>query len=152
MRGDAGWFVNAEQAASEPLAPDNPVIGFHDPGIIIPLRPKVAARQQGVAIQIPVGTREVVPQHRRSRLRFFGHAKRQIGLNEPVQRFGHMARGLIIFDNGPEPVDRADILATLQVVTPNLHLLARQMIEREIELQLGFRRIGAARIPRHQLA
>ena len=42
---------------------------------------------------------------------------------------------------GVEPVDRGEMLRTLQVVAPDLHLLAGQLVADHVHLQLGVARV-----------
>ena len=56
---------------------------------------------------VPLAARIVVAEHRgRTRCASFIDAERQIRLHQPVQRFRHVARGLILLDHVAETTDR----------------------------------------------
>ena len=64
-----------------------------------------------------------------------GQAQRQISLDQTVQRLGGVRRGLEILDHNTEPVDGSGIVAPLQVIAPDLHFLAGQMVKGQVELE-----------------
>ena len=58
----------------------------------------------------------------------------EVGLDETVKCLRRVARGLEILHHHTEPANGCRVVAAAQVVAPNLHLLAREMIEGEVEL------------------
>ena len=64
-------------------------------------------------------------------------AEGEIGFRQAMQRLRRVCRCLILFDDHTEPIDRRGILLPVQIVAADLHLLARQMIVGQIDLQSG---------------
>ncbi len=60
---------------------------------------------------------------------------RQIRLGHAVQGLGNMGGGLEFLDHRPEPVDRRQMLAPLEIVASDLHLLAGQVVPGQFDLQ-----------------
>src|SRR5207237_2675169 len=83
-------------------------------------------------------------EHRSVRFGLLAEADRQIAFDEALQRFRHMRRRLKIIDHSFEAVYRRQILSPLQVISTDLHLLAGEMIPREVQLQPAVARGFAA--------
>src|SRR5579862_2045013 len=103
------------------------------------LRRDVAADQR-VGILVPMTARIVVAENSGVFLGLLGKAERQIALDETLQSFGHVRRRLVIVDDPLEAVHRRQIFALLQIVAADFHLLAGEMVVREVEFQLRDRK------------
>src|SRR3546814_8094344 len=62
-----------------------------------------------------------------------------------------MGRRLVALDDDAEAVDGGEILAAVLVEAADLHVLAGQMVEREVDLELGVARVLAVGEAAHQL-
>src|SRR6516164_7836851 len=93
-----------------------------------------AGSDEGIRIDIPFAARVIVAEHRGIGLGLVVEAERQIALDEAFQSFGNVRRRLIIVDDPFETVHRRQILSALQIIAADLHLLAGEMISREIQL------------------
>src|SRR5260370_32578365 len=132
------WGKSGRQSGSEstPDVPGEPAFGR---------RTGCAGSDEGIRIDIPLAARVVVAEHRGIRCGLLVEAERQIALDETFQCFGNMPRRLKIINDAFEPVHRRHILSPLQIIAAYLHLLAGEVIPREIQLYLGVSRIFAIR-------
>ena len=103
------------------------------------------ALHERVAVGIPVGPRIVGSEHGGDLLRLAGEADREIRLDETVQRFGNVGRGLVVGDDLLEAVDRREVFATLEIVAADFHFLAGELIADHVGLQLGVAGVVAFR-------
>ena len=62
-----------------------------------------------------------------------------------MQGLGCVRRRLIVLDDDAKAVDRGQILPLAQVVAADRHVLAGQVIPRQIDLELGIAGVLAAR-------
>ena len=76
-----------------------------------------------------------MPEDRTCGLRLIHQTKRQIGLDQTMQRLWCVGRGLKILNNHAEPVCRCRKIIAFQIVTSDFHFLGRQMIKGQVELQ-----------------
>ena len=124
----------------QPFALDHLTIDRGQPVAAFRLRHKALTFQETEAVLIKRAGLVIVTKDRGSGLRLISEAKRKIGLNQPVQRFCGVGCGLEILHHNLEPVDGSRIILALKVIAPDLHFLASQMIEGQIELH--HRRLG----------
>ncbi len=68
-------------------------------------------------------------------LRLIGQAKRQICLNQTLERLRGVGRCLELLDNHTEAVDRGSVMTLLEVVAADFHLFRGEMVEGEIEFE-----------------
>src|SRR5712664_1000637 len=111
--------------------------GPGDVGTLILARFETAGLYKIIGVLVPAAVGKIVPEHGGSGLRLADDADRHIGLGQPGQRFLDMPRGLILGHHGLEAVDRADIVALLELVAADRHFLAGKLIARAFELGLG---------------
>src|SRR5215471_14826763 len=98
---------------------------------------------QSVAVLVPLATGIIVAKDGGVCFGFVVEAERQVTLDKPFQRLGHMCRRLIIVDDTFEAVHRSQVLTPLQVVSTDFHFLSGEMITSEIKLELGVSGISA---------
>ena len=91
-------------------------------------------RNEPVGPMIPFASRVVPAEHRRRLLGFLRDSESEIALHEPLERLGRMVRGLILFDHLAEPKSRRKPLAGALLEVADLHLLAREMVVKYVEL------------------
>src|SRR5262249_5626851 len=108
-----------------------------DPGALGLARLEPAGFHQPIGVRVPRAVREIVAQHCGGSLRLVDDAERHIDLGEPHQRLLAVARRLILGHHDLEPVDRACVVALLQIITADRHLLAGQLIPGDVDLALG---------------
>ena len=106
------------------------------------LRPEVDSRQEHVAVRVPRAARVVVAEHRGGGLGLLGHAEREVGFDQPEHRLGHVGGRLVVLDDRAEAVDRGQVLAFLQIEAADFHMLAGQVVARQVELQRRIARIA----------
>src|SRR6187402_507469 len=90
--------------------------GAADPGALIFARLQAARTHQPVGVLVPAAFREIVPQDCGRSLRLLHDAERHIALREPHQRLLDVARRLVLGDNNLETVDRAGVVAAIEVI------------------------------------
>src|SRR5271165_1326987 len=122
-----------------------------DPGTLVLARLQTPRLHQSIGVLVPAAVWKIVTQHRGRSLRLVYDAQRHVGLGEPHERFLDMTRPLISRHHDLEPVDRAGEFASLQVPASDLHLLARKLVARHLDLSFGGDSILGARIPAHYL-
>src|ERR1700682_1525899 len=115
-------------------------------GTLILARFETAGLYKIIGVLVPAAVGKIVPEHGRGGLRLGDDADRHIGLGQPGQGFLDMPRGLILGHHGLEAVDRAGVLALLEIVAADVHFLAGELIARAFELGLGGGGIFASRI------
>ena len=71
---------------------------------------------------------EIVPEHGGGRLRLVDDAERHVGLGQAHQRLLDVTGGLVLADDVAEAVDRGGVVAALEVVAADLHLLAGELV------------------------
>ena len=84
-------------------------------------------------------------------LRFLGHAESSIGLRQTVQGFRRMGGRVVLGEHRLKSVDGRQMLVAKQVVPPDFHLLASEMIDRQVQLDTGVAGINTVGIARYQL-
>ena len=85
-------------------------------------------------------------EHGRRGLRLADEPHGEVGLDQALQRLLDVPRILVLGDDDVEAVDRGDVLALLEIVAPDLHLLARELVAGHDHLLAGVRRIFRIRI------
>src|SRR5213075_488128 len=95
---------------------------------------RTAAGHQPIGFLIPAAARVVVAEHGRILLGLLDEAERQVALDEALQRFRDMLRGLVIVDAAAESVYRRQRRGTVQVIAADLLFLAGELVAREGEL------------------
>src|SRR5215471_1338685 len=95
-----------------------------DPMALVLVGLKTLRLHQGIGVLVPTAVREIVAQHRCRGLRFLHNAERHVGFGKPQQRFLDVARALIARHHDLEAIDGANIVAGVQVLPADLHLLA----------------------------
>src|SRR3979411_474295 len=120
--------------------------GPGDIGTLILARFETAGLYKIIGVLVPAAVGKIVPEHGSSGLRLADDADRHIGLGKPRQRFLDMSRGLILGDHGLEAIDRAGIVALIEIVAADIHFLAGKLVARAFELGLGADRIFRGRI------
>ncbi len=118
------------------------------PGLLPPLRHRRTLHlpvgdELVIAIHVPFAAGIVMSQHRRRPPRLVRQAEDQIDLRQPVQRLGHVVGGLEIVHHALEAADRGGVQMLLLVPAADVHLLAGQMVAREVDLQPRIAAIGA---------
>src|SRR6478735_12001067 len=158
LRSRQGRPGSVMQAPSETAEPENAadrareaLEGAADIGATILARLQTAALQQLVGVLVPRAIREVVAEHGRGSLGFVGDAHRHIGLGQAHQRLLDMPRRLVLDDDLAEAVHRAGVVALLQIVAADVHLLAGELVARHQELLLGVQHVFRLRIICDQL-
>src|SRR5829696_7310919 len=116
-----------------------------DPGPFAFLRLEPAGPYEPVSSLVPGAVREIVAEHRRRRLRLLHDPERQVRLGQAHQSFFDMARGLILRDYHLETIDRSRVIALVEIVAADHHLLAGDLIASDIDLLLGADRILGVR-------
>src|ERR1700682_859525 len=102
-------------------------------GTLILARLETAGLYKIIGVLVPAAVRKVVAKHGGRGLRLADDADRHIGLGQPGQRFLDVACGLILGHHGLEAVDRADVVAFLEIFAADLHLLAGQLVARAFQ-------------------
>src|SRR6202171_547134 len=92
-------------------------------GTLILARLETAGLYKIIGVLVPAAVRKIMPEHGGGGLRLADHADRHIGLGQPGQRFLDMPRGLVLGHHGLEAVDRAGIVALLEIVAADVHFL-----------------------------
>jgi hypothetical protein len=87
-----------------------------------------------------------VAEHGGRGLRFLHDPERHIGLGEPEQGFLDVARPLIAGHHDLEAIDGAGVVAAVQQLPPDVHLLAGQLVAGDLDLALGGDGVFAVRI------
>src|SRR6266480_6954060 len=111
--------------------------GPGDIGTLILARLETAGLYKIISVLVPAAGGKIVPEHSCRGLRLARDADRHIGLGQTGQRFLDVPCGLILGDDGLEPVDGGGVVALLHVVTADRHFLARELVARAFELGLG---------------
>src|ERR1700694_5260435 len=111
--------------------------GPGDIGALVLARLETAGLYKIIGVLVPAAARKMVPEHGGSGLRLADDADRHIGLGQPGQRFLDMPRGLILGHHGLEAVDRAGVVALLEIVAADVHFLAGKLIACALKLGLG---------------
>ena len=101
-----------------------------------------AGGEQPIGILVPLAARVVVAEHGGGRLGFGLDAERIVGLGQAVEGLGRLRRRLVVHDHRLEAIDGGDVGALLEVVAPDFHLLAGQMVAGEHRLGLGVLGVG----------
>src|SRR5579885_54338 len=122
-----------------------------EPGAALLLRLQILGFQQIVAHLVPAAAGVVVAEHRGGGLRLVVHAQRQVAFGQPLEGLRHMAGGLVLLHHGPEAVDGGEILSAILVPAPDLHLLAREMVAAEVDLERRVAGIGRSGKAVHDL-
>src|SRR5580704_1852851 len=120
-------------------------------GSLVLLRLVAAGLHQIIGVLVPFAVGKIVPEHGRRGLRLADLPDRHVGLRQARQRLLDMARGLVLRDHGLEAVDARDVVAFLQIVAADIHLLARELVARTFHLGLGADGIFGVRIFAHHL-
>src|ERR1700694_3901605 len=115
-------------------------------GTLILARLETAGLYKIIGVLVPAAVRKIVPEHGRGGLRLADDADRHIGLGQPGQRFFDVPGGLILGHHGLEAVDRAGVIALVEIVAPDIHFLAGELIARAFELGLGLVGVFRGRI------
>src|SRR3982074_3002582 len=90
--------------------------GFGDVGPLILARLETAGLYKIIGVLVPAAIRKIVPEHGGGGLCLADDADRHIGLGEPGQGFLDMPSGLILGHHGLEAVDRAGVVALLEII------------------------------------
>src|SRR5712692_2610720 len=106
-------------------------------GTLVLARLETSGLYKIIGVLVPAAVGKIVPEHGCRSLRLADDADRHIGLGQPGQRFLDMPRGLILGHHGLEAVDRAGVIALVEIVAPDIHFLAGELIARAFELGLG---------------
>src|SRR5215210_3995428 len=107
-------------------APDAPE-SVADPGVVVLPWLDAALGEERMSVPVPLAVRKIVPEHGRRSLRLADDAQRHVGLGEPLERLFHVARRLVLGNNLAEAVDGCRIIAALQIVSSDLHLLGGEL-------------------------
>ncbi|EGY01112.1 hypothetical protein AZA_90600 [Nitrospirillum viridazoti Y2] len=86
---------------------------------------------------VPVAARVVVAQHGGGLARLIQHAQRQVDLHQAVQGLRHVAGALVLIHHLAETLHGGQVQAHALVIAPDVHLLTRQMVAGQVDLQLG---------------
>src|SRR6266849_2598146 len=108
--------------------------GPGDVGTLVLARLETAGLYKIIGVLVPAAVRKIVPEHGSRGLRLADDTDRHIGLGQPGQRFLDVPRGLILGNHGLEAVDRAGVIALVEIVAPDIHFLAGELIARALEL------------------
>src|SRR6185312_16379595 len=108
------------------------------------LRRQALALQQGVGVLVPLAVGEIVPEHGGGGLRLVGDSETEVSLDQAVERFGRMARGLVILKDVAKAIDGGGVIAAVEIEPPDRHFLARQLIFGDRDLE--FRVFGVFRL------
>src|SRR6478672_875346 len=92
---------------------------------------------EGIGVFIPTAVRKIMTQHGGRGLRFLDYAERHVGFGQPKQRFLDVTRGLVACHHDLEAIDRTDEVPGIQILTADIHLLAGQLVARDLDLALG---------------
>src|ERR1700682_1640378 len=111
--------------------------GPGDVGTLVLARLETAGLYKIIGVLVPAAVRKIMSQHGGGGLRLADDADRHIGLGQPGQRFFDMPCGLVLGHHGLEAVDRADIVALVELAAADNHFLAGELIARAFELGLG---------------
>src|SRR5579864_4672061 len=105
------------------------------PRALVNLRLQMMPLQELVGVLVPGAAGIIVAQHGGRGFRFAVDTQRIVGLGQTLQGFGDLRGLLILLDDRAKAVDGADIIALVEVVAADRHFLARQMIERQVDLE-----------------
>src|SRR6202163_3310040 len=111
--------------------------GPRNVGTRVLARLETAGLYKIIGVLVPAAVGKIVPEHGGGGLRLADDTDRHIGLGQPGQRFLDMPGGLILGHHGLEAVDRAGIVALIEIVAAHVHFLAGKLIARAFELGLG---------------
>mgnify|MGYP001065259784 CR=1 FL=1 len=120
-------------AWSDPFALDRLAVNRGKPVIPKGLHFEALTGQQLIARLVPFSGLVVMPQNGTCSLRLVRETQRQIRLYQTVQRLGGVGGGLEILDDNAEAVDRRGVMLAAQIIAPDFHFLARQMVKGQIE-------------------
>src|SRR3984893_16341157 len=120
--------------------------GPGDVGTLVLARLETAGLYKIIGVLVPAAVGKIVSKHSRGGLRLADDGDRHIGLGQPGQRFFDVPGGLILGHHGLEAVDRAGVIALLEIVAPDIHFLAGELIARAFELGLGLVGVFRGRI------
>ena len=110
-----------------------------------------AGFHEAMSVAEPFAVGEIVSEHGRRGLRLFHDAERHIGFGQPHQRLFDVTRGLVPGDDDFEAVDGAGVILLLEIITPDRHFLAGELIARDLHFLLGAGGVFAGRIFPHHL-
>src|ERR1700682_5880942 len=111
--------------------------GPGDVGTLVLARLGTAGLYKIIGVLVPAAVRKIVPEHGGGGFGLADDAGRHISLGQPGQRFFDVPGGLILGHHGLEAVDRADIVALVELAAADNHFLAGELIARAFELGLG---------------
>src|SRR5258708_12576224 len=98
-------------------------------------RGRLPRLEERVAVAVPSAAGIIVAEHGRGLLRLLGEAERHIAFGQAMQRLRHMRRRLMVVDDALEAVDGGEIEALLLGPAADLHLLAGELVARQIDLE-----------------
>ncbi len=87
-----------------------------------------------------------MPEHGGRGLRLVDDAERHIGFGQPHQRLFDVTRGLVLGDHDFEAVDGAGVVLLVQVIAPDLHFLAGELVAGDFDFLFGADGVFAGRI------
>ena len=108
-----------------------------NPGALVLVRLQAPALQQIIGVVIPVAVREIVSEHGGGRLRLVGDPEPEIGLGQPIESLFGVACRLVFRQHVVEPVDRRRIIVACQIIAPDRHFLAGELIANHLNLVFG---------------
>src|SRR5262249_49688630 len=76
---------------------------------------------------------EIVPEHGGRSLCFVDNTQRDVTFSQPHQRLFDMPCSLVLGHDHLEAVDRADEVTLVEIKTPDIHLLAGELIARHAD-------------------
>src|ERR1700674_1177417 len=106
-------------------------------GTLVLARLETAGLYKIICVLVPDAVRKVVAKHGGGGLRLADDADRHIGFGQPGQRFLDMPGGLVLGHHGLEAVDGPGVIALLEIVAPDIHFLAGELVARAFQLGLG---------------
>src|SRR5205809_606665 len=112
-----------------------------DPVALVLSRLQSPGLHERVGVFVPTAIREIVAQHGGRCLCLLDDAQRHVGLRKPQQGLLDVACALIPRHHLFEAVDRAGVVAAIQQLTPDIHLLAGQLVAGDLDLALGGDRV-----------
>src|SRR4051812_44617310 len=111
--------------------------GLGDIGAPVLGRLEPTGPHETISVLVPFAVGEVVPEHGGRGLCLANNADGHIGFSQARQRLLDVARGLVLRDHRLEAIDRRDVVLLQQVITADIHLLARELVAGAFQLRLG---------------